>query len=479
MSRTESFDALVLGSGQAGNPLARILAESGRRTALVERAHVGGSCINFGCTPTKTLVASARVAHLARRAGYYGVDVGAVSVDLARVRERKRRMVEGFRGGVTKGLEATLGLELVRGHARFTAPRTVEVTGGDGAARTLEAPWIFLNTGTRTAVPPIDGLADVPWLDSAGLMELAEVPPHLLVLGGGYIGLELGQVFRRFGSEVTVVERGGQLLAREDPDVGEAVREILEKDGLRVLLETEVRRARGAGGEVRLEVESESGGPRELSGSHLLLATGRTPNTDDLGLEAAGVETDERGHVVVNERLETSAPGIWALGDVKGGPAFTHISYDDFRIVRRNLLAPGTGGGASTAGRLVPYTVFLDPQLGRVGLSEGEARERADREGWDVAVAKLPMKEVARAIEIGETRGFMKAVVDRRSGRILGCAILGVEGGEVMSVLETAMLGGLPYQAIRDGVFAHPTLAESLNNLFDELDERAAPEAPR
>jgi pyruvate/2-oxoglutarate dehydrogenase complex dihydrolipoamide dehydrogenase (E3) component len=346
----------------------------------------------------------------------------------------------------------------------------VEVALDGGGTRTLEAPWIFLNTGTRAAVPPIDGLGEVPWLDNASVMELAEVPPHLLVLGGGYIGLEFGQMFRRFGSEVTIVQRDRQLLAREDPDVAEAVREILEEDGIRVLLETEARRVRRDGGGLRLEVETGSGGSREVSGSHLLVAAGRTPNTDDLGLEAAGVETVKGGHVKVNERLETSAPGIWALGDVKGGPAFTHVSYDDFRIVRRNLLDPLNGGGASTAGRLVPYTVFIDPQLGRVGLTEEEARARAGEEGWDVAVARLPMRHVARALEMDETRGFMKAVVDRRSERILGCAILGVEGGEVMSVLETAMMGGLPYPAIRDATFAHPTLAESLNNLFSALD---------
>jgi pyruvate/2-oxoglutarate dehydrogenase complex dihydrolipoamide dehydrogenase (E3) component len=467
MSRPESFDALVLGSGQAGKPLAVALAKAGRRTALVEREHVGGSCINYGCTPTKTMVASARVAYLARRAGDYGVRVGSVSVDLARVRERKRSMVARFRAGVLAGIERTEGLELVRGHARLAGGHTVEVALDGGGTRTLEAPWIFLNTGTRTAVPPIDGLGEVPWLDNASVMELAELPPHLLVLGGGYIGLEFGQMFRRFGSEVTIVQRDRQLLAREDPDVAEAVREILEEDGIRVLLGSEARRVRRDGGGLRLEVETGSGGSREVSGSHLLVAAGRTPNTDDLGLEAAGVETVKGGHVKVNERLETSAPGVWALGDVKGGPAFTHVSYDDFRIVRDNLLGEG---GASTAGRLVPYTVFIDPQLGRVGLTEGEARVRAGEEGWDVAVARLPMRHVARALEMDETRGFMKAVVDRRSERILGCAILGVEGGEVMSVLETAMMGGLPYPAIRDATFAHPTLAESLNNLFSALD---------
>ncbi len=466
MSGIETFDAVVLGTGQAGKPLAVALAGAGHRTAIVERDDVGGSCINFGCTPTKTMVASARVAHLARRAGDYGVRVGQVSVDLARVRERKRSIVASFRGGVEQSIDRTDGLELLRGHGRLTGERSVEVALDDGGVRRLEAPRIFLNTGTRARVPPVEGLVGVPWLDSARIMELAEVPRRLLVLGGGYIGLEFGQMFRRFGSEVTVVQRGDQLLVREDADVAEAVLEILEEDGIEVLLGSEARRVESDGANLRMAVETGSGGSRELTGSHLLVAAGRTPNTDDLGLEAAGVETDERGFVQVNERLETSAPGVWALGDVKGGPAFTHISYDDFRVVRRNLLDER---GASTEDRLVPYTVFLDPQLGRVGLSEAQARERAAEEGWDVRVAKLPMAHVARALEMDETRGFMKAVVDGGSERILGCAILGIEGGEVMSVLQTAMMGGLPYTAIRDGVFAHPTLAESLNNLFATL----------
>jgi pyruvate/2-oxoglutarate dehydrogenase complex dihydrolipoamide dehydrogenase (E3) component len=459
----EPFDAIVLGTGQAGKPLAISLAKAGWRVAVIERDAVGGSCINFGCTPTKTMVASARVAYLARRGADFGVVTGAVAVDLAAVRRRKDRMVASFRGGVERSLERTEGVELIRGHGRFSGPKEVIVALASGGERRLRGEYVFINTGTRAAVPPLPGLADVPFLDNATVMELEEAPRRLLVLGGGYIGLEFGQMFRRFGSEVTIVQRGPQLLPREDPDIAEAVRRILEEDGIEVLLEAEAQRAEGRGGALRLEVELPEG-PRALEGSHLLVAVGRTPNTGDLGLAAAGVETHRGGFIRVDSRLATSVEGVYALGDVTGGPAFTHVSYDDFRIVRENLLR---GGDATTDGRLVPYAVFIDPQLGRVGMTEVEAR----RSGRGVRVAKLPMTRVARAIEMGETRGFMKAVVDGETQEILGCAVLGVEGGELTAVLQTAMMGKLPYPVIKEAVYAHPTLAESLNNLFMTLDE--------
>lgn len=459
---TESFDAVVVGTGQAGKPLAVALADAGWRVAVIERGAVGGSCINVGCTPTKTMVASARVAYLARRAEDFGVATGQVEVDLAAVRRRKDRVVASFRRGVEKGLEQAAGLELIRGHARFVGPRELVVELAQGGERRLRADRVFLNTGTRAAVPPIAGLEDVPFLDNASVMDLDEVPRHLLVLGGGYIGLEFGQMFCRFGSRVTVVQRGAQLLPREDPDVAEAVREILEEDGVEVLVESEARRVEGGAGELRLEVTT-PGGPRVVEGTHLLVAVGRTPNTDDLGLSAAGIETHRGGFIQVDSRLQTGVEGVYALGDVTGGPAFTHISYDDFRILRDHLL---DGGDRTTEGRLVPYTLFIDPQLGRVGMTEAEAR----RSGRAIRVAKLPMRHVARAIEMDETRGFMKAVVDGETQEILGCAILGVEGGEVASVLQTAMMGKLPYPAIREGVYSHPTLSESLNNLFMRLE---------
>ena len=466
MGTTETFDAIVIGTGQAGKPLARSLAQSGSRTAIVERdERVGGSCVVRGCTPTKTMVASARVAHLARRAADYGVRTGAVAVDLVTVRKRKRDIVELFSGGGQKGLEGQDGLELVFGEGSFLSDRELEVTLLEGGTRRLRAEQIFINTGARPRVPEIEGLADVAYLDSTSIMELADVPEHLVVIGGGYIGLEFGQMFRRFGARVTIVQRAPQLLPREDEDVASALTEILKDEGIEVLLSsTPLAVSRDGEGRTVVAVETPEG-KRDLLASELLVAAGRVPAVERLDLAAAGVETDASGHIVVNERLETNVPGIFALGDVKGGPAFTHISYDDYRIVESNLLG---GGSATTAGRIVPYTVFTDPELGRVGLSEREARSR----GLDVRVAKLPMNRVARALETDETRGLMKAIVDAGTDQILGAAILGVAGGEVMTVLQVAMMGKLPFTAIRDGAFSHPTFAESLNNLFSELDGR-------
>lgn len=460
----EHYDAIVVGSGQAGTPLCRALAEAGMRTVLVEREHVGGTCVNEGCTPTKTMVASARVAYLARRGADYGVQTGPVSVDLKQVRQRKRDIVNSFRNGSQGRIEKTANLDLIFGTASFTGPKSLLVRGKDGSERALTAERIFINAGTRALRPPVEGLDRVPFLDNASIMELDAMPEHLLVLGGGYIGLEFGQMFRRFGSRVTIVQRGTQLLSGEDADVAEEVAKILREDGVEVILQAEVQGAApAAGGRVDLSVRA--AGARDmriLTGSHLLVAVGRVPNTDRLNLAAAGVQTDRQGYVQVNERLETTAPGVYALGDVKGGPAFTHISYDDFRVLEVNLLK---GGHATTTGRLVPYTVFMDPELGRVGVSEREARGG----GRPIRVAKMPMASVARAREADEPRGLMKVVVDAASGEILGCAILGIAGGELMSIVEIAMMGRLPYTALQNAIFAHPTLAESLNNLFDYI----------
>jgi pyruvate/2-oxoglutarate dehydrogenase complex dihydrolipoamide dehydrogenase (E3) component len=456
------YDSIVIGSGQGGKPLAIALAKAGRQTALIERGDVGGTCINNGCTPTKTMFNSARVAYLTRRAADYGVHSGPVSVDMAEVRARKQGVVESFRDGTLRSIEGTRNLELLRGEASFTGPHSVDVRMSDGETRALAAEKIFINTGGRPAKPEIEGLAGISYRDSTSVMELDELPEHLLVLGGGYIGLEFGQMFRRYGSQVTIIQRGERLLNREDPDVADEVAKILREDGMTVLLSSEATRVEPIDGGLRLTVRTPDG-DQTINGSHLLAAAGRTPNTESLNLSAAGVETDKHGSVRVNDRLETNVPGIYALGDVKGGPQFTHISYDDFRIIRTNLIE---GGNATVDDRLVPYTVFIDPQLGRVGLSETEARSR----GLNIRVAKLPMSHVARAIEMSETRGFIKAVVDADTNQILGCAVLGVEGGELMSMIEIAMMGRLPYTVLKDAIFAHPTLAESLNNLFMSMD---------
>jgi pyruvate/2-oxoglutarate dehydrogenase complex dihydrolipoamide dehydrogenase (E3) component len=454
----EQYDAIVIGAGQAGTPLSRALAEAGMRTALVEAEHVGGTCVNEGCTPTKTVVASARVAYLARRAADYGVHTGAVSVDLQRVRERKRDIVNRFRNGAQARIEKTPKLDLIFGKASFTGPKTLMVRGKDGGERVLGAERIFINAGTRTTRPKLEGLDSIPFYDNASMMELDAVPEHLVILGGGYIGLEFGQMFRRFGSRVTIVQSAKQLLAREDSDVAEAVAKILGEDGVEVFLNAKAQRVKAVNGGIQLEVQAGSQA-RVIQGSHLMIAIGRTPNSDTLNLPAAGIETDAKGFIRTNNRLETNIPGVYAVGDIKGGPAFTHISYDDFRIVRANVIDKKN---VTIDGRLVPYTCFIDPQLGHVGLGEDEAR----RQGRTIRVAKMPMSNVARALETDEIRGFMKAVVDAETDQILGATVLGIEGGEVMAVFEVAIVGKLPYTALRDGIFAHPTLAEGLNNLF-------------
>jgi pyruvate/2-oxoglutarate dehydrogenase complex dihydrolipoamide dehydrogenase (E3) component len=400
------------------------------------------------------MVASARVAYLARRAADYGVRIGPVSIDMVRVRQRKRNIVDRFRSGSERRIQSTPGLDWIRGEARFVGPKTIEVNGAQ-----LEADLFFINVGARPSTPPLPGLDSVPMLNSTSIMELDSVPEHLLVLGGGYVGLEFGQMFRRFGSQVTIVQRGARLLTREDADVADAVADILREDGIGVLLNTDAVRVESG---IHLVVRS-AGAEQTLQGSHLLVAIGRVPNSDSLNLQAAGVETGRGGFIPTNDRLETNVPGIYALGDVRGGPAFTHISYDDYRIIKTNLLQ---GGNASIAGRPVPYTVYIDPQLGRIGQSEGEARA----DGRPIRVAKMAMTHVARALEVDESRGFMKAIVDAETQQILGAAILGIEGGELMSMLEIAMFGHVPYTVLRDAIFAHPTLAESFNNLFSTLD---------
>jgi len=461
MEAATEYDAIIIGSGQAGTPLASALAQAGRKTALIERVHVGGTCVNEGCTPTKTMVASARVAYLARRGADYGVRTGEITVDMGKVRERKRGIVNSFRSGSQERLEKTLGLDLIFGEASFTGPKSVQIKRNDGTVTDLTADYIFINTGTRAAQPVLPGFESISALDNFSIMELDTVPERLIVLGGGYIGLEFGQMFRRFGSKVTVIHSRPQLLAREDPDVAEEIEKILREDGIEFVLNTKPTRVAQRGTQIEVEVPTKDG-PRQLWATHLLSSIGRIPNTEVLNLKAAGIAADQYGFIVTNNRLETNVAGVYALGDVKGGPAFTHISYDDFRIIRTNLL---DGRKATTDDRLLPYTVFIDPQLGRVGMSETEARA-SDRK---ILVAKISMNQVARALEMDESRGFLKAIVDVENGQILGAAVVGIEGGEIMAMLEVAMMGKLQHTVLRDGIFAHPTLAESFNKLFADL----------
>jgi len=461
MGDATPYDLLVIGAGQSGAPLAGAFSKAGHRVALVERAHIGGTCVNWGCTPTKTMLASGRVAHLARRAGDYGVQTDGIAVDMPTVRQRQRDMVSMFRGGSERGIEQQANIDLYRGEATFVDDRTVAVSQQDGEVRRLAGERVLINTGTRPRMPDVPGLREVRFLDSTSVMELDHVPDHLLVLGGGYIGLEFAQLFRRLGSDVTLVQRREQILPREDSDIAACLQGILRDEGIDLRLNTSVASVEPSDGQIAASLNGRDGRDDVLA-SHLLIAAGRVPNTDTLNLEATGVATNDRGYVTVDNRLRTSAANVYASGDVHGGPAFTHTSYDDFRLLKGNLLR---GEARTTAGRIVANTVFTDPQLGRVGLSEHEARGG----GYDVSVASMPMTSVPRALETDETRGMMKAVVDRSTNRILGAGILGIEGGELASMIQVAMQGDMPYTTLRDAPFAHPTLAESLNNLFGQV----------
>jgi pyruvate/2-oxoglutarate dehydrogenase complex dihydrolipoamide dehydrogenase (E3) component len=450
------FDAIVIGSGQAGNPLSQRLADRGWSVALIERSHLGGTCVNTGCTPTKTMVASAQVAHYARDAARWGVRTGEVSVDLAAVVARKDRVVSQWRSGVEKKVQDRKTLHLYHGHARFIGDHRVRV--GDDV---LESDHIFIDAGTRPAIPPLPGLDRIDFLTNTTIMQLTELPEHLIALGGGYIGLEFGQMFRRFGSRVTIVHRGKQILPREDADVTEELQKELEAEGIRFVLEANTTAVEKQGGRVRLCLET-AGGSQTVEASRLLVATGRRPNTDDLGLETTGIALTPEGFIRVNAKLETTVPGVWALGDVKGGPAFTHISYNDFQIVYGNLIE---GKNLSTKDRLVPYSVFTDPQLGRVGMTEREARAS----GRNLKIGKIPVSYVARAIERDERAGLMKIVIDAETDKILGAAILSAEGGELVQIIEFAMLAGAPYTLLKGAIYIHPTLAEGFWSLMEDV----------
>ena len=460
-----SCDALIIGSGQAGNPLAKALAEAGQKVMLVEEAQLGGSCLNYGCVPTKTLLASATRAHEVRTAGELGIGAGEeVRVDMPAVMARKNALLDKSRRHLRESLGPPTheNITVLRGHAAFTGPRQVRVQETQARASTVEARQVFINTGTRAAVPDVPGLAEAGFLTTTELLDIQEIPEHLLILGGGYIGLEFGQMFRRFGSQVTIIETGGQVLDREDDDVCEALQKALEKEGLEFVMNAETRGvARNAAGQYTLTLSTHQGA-RHLHGSHLLVATGRQPNTDSLDLAAAGIKTDEKGYVQVNSRLETNVKGVYALGDVHGGPQFTHLSYDDFRVVRDNLLHEGPRRSAKQ--RPLPYCVFTDPSLGRIGLSETQAKDQKIK----YRASKIPVSLVSRAQQTGQKMGFWKVLVGP-DDRILGAAILGPEAGEIMTMLQIAMLGRLRYQQLQEMVIAHPVWAEGLNVVWKEL----------
>ncbi|MES2278135.1 MAG: mercuric reductase [Bacteroidota bacterium] len=460
----KQYDAIIIGAGQAGVPLAKKLALTGKKTAIVEMRYIGGTCVNDGCTPTKTMVASAKMAYMASVSGALGVKIKKFSVDMATIKKRKDDVVHMFRGGSQKGLEATKGLDVLFGGATFTGGKMLSVKMNDGGTVELQADLIFINTGAKTFVPGIEGLGDIDYLTSTTILDLDHVPQHLLVIGGNYIGLEFGQMFRRFGSKVTVVERSGRIVSREDEDVSAEMTKLLEAEKIKILTNANATSFKQKkGGKITATI-SANGKEQKIKCTHVLVAVGRTPQTETLGLDKAGIKTDERGNIIVNNKLETNIPGIYALGDVKGGPAFTHIAYNDYTIVYRNLIEKTK---YTTDDRPVPYCMFTDPQLGRVGIDETEAKKQKLK----VKIAKLPMAHVARAIETGDTRGFMKAVVDPKTKRILGATVIGEQGGEIMTVLQMAMEGGITYDRIRYCVFAHPLFAESLNNLFMALED--------
>jgi len=459
----KKYDAIIIGAGQAGVPLAKKLAQAGWKTALIERELVGGTCINYGCTPTKTMVASARMAYMAGRSKEYGIPVGSYKVDMPAIIKRKDKVITHARVGNEQAIEATKNLDLIYGTASFVDKTTVSVALNAGGKKELSATHIFINTGGRTAIPGIDGLNDIDYLTSTSILDLKEVPKHLLIVGGSYIALEFGQMFRRFGSEVTILEHAPRFLPKEDEDIAACMQQIIHEDGIALHVNASPLNIAKKGKQIDVTV-SINKRKRTISCSHILIAAGRIPNTGDLQLANADIKTDDRGYIQADKKLQTNVKGIYALGDVKGGPAFTHISYNDYVIVTKNLLEKQN---ATTTNRAVPYCMFTDPELGRVGMTETEAKEK----GYQILVATLPMKHVARAVETNDTRGMMKAIVDTKSKKILGVAILGAQGGELMSVLQMAMMGNIKYDELRNMIFAHPTFSESINNLFMSIDK--------
>ncbi len=453
----EEFDLVILGSGEASKNLAWTFGKEGRRVAVVERKYIGGSCPNIACLPSKNIIHSAKAASYARRGREFGIHSDGFAIDMVQVRERKRAMVRSLVDIHIRNFEQS-GSELILGHGKFVAPKTVEVAMADGRTRQLRGTNVIIGTGTRARIDFRPGLLEAQPMTHIELLELGEIPEHLLVVGGGYIGLEFAQAFRRFGSRVTVIDRNSSLLHNEDHDVIETLQALFDAEGIEVIPNADVESVNGvSGGSVRLNVR-QGGSSRKVEGTHLLVATGRTPNTDRMGLEVAGVELTDRGYIRVNERLETTAPGVWAVGEVAGSSQFTHIAYDDYRIVRDNL----AGGNRVTTGRQVPFCLFTDPEVARIGLSEKEAR----RQGIRYRLFKIPMAAVLRTRTLSETSGFLKALVEIGGDRLLGFAAFGVGAGEIMGAAQIAMIAGLPYTVLRDAILTHPTLVEGLNVLF-------------
>ncbi len=462
-TQPEEFDLVILGGGTGSTIAAWTFAGQGQRVAVIERKYIGGSCPNIACLPSKNIIHGAKVASYFRRSQEFGIAHDGFTIDMSGVRDRKRKMVSGMNEVYLNNYRNT-GAEFIVGTGRFIAPRTLEVALPDGTSRQLRGTNVIVSTGTRATLGAIPGLAEAQPLTHIEALELDEVPAHLLVVGGGYVGIELSQAMRRFGSAVSVIDRNERLMSREDEDVCEALRSLLEDEGINILLHAQIKRVSGTSGQsVRITIE-QNGTEKTLEGSHVLVAAGRTPNTEGLGLELAGVELIDRGYIKVNERLQTTAPGVWAIGEVAGSPQFTHISIDDFRVVRDNL----AGRSHVTTNRQVPFCLFTDPEFARVGLSEKDAKAQ----GIPYRLFKIPMEAVLRARTLGETRGFLKALVEIDSDRILGFTALAVDGGEIMSSVQIAMIAGLPYTAFRDAILTHPTLAEGLGALFSSEPTR-------
>ncbi len=456
----EEYDLVILGGGTGSTIAAWTFAKQGQRVAAIDRKYIGGSCPNIACLPSKNIIHSAKVASYVRRSAEFGIPKRDFTVDMSVVRDRKRRMVSSWNNAYLENYKKT-GAEFILGSGRFIGPKTVEVTLPDGAIRQLRGTKVIINTGTRPALDPVPGLLEAKPLTHIEALELDQVPEHLLVIGGGYIGVELSQAMRRFGSKVTIIDRNDRLMHREDDDVTEALQKLSADEGIDTVLNATIKHVSGKSGQSIKMVIEQRGAEKTLEASHLLVAAGRSPNTDEIGLELAGVELTERRHIKVNERLQTTAPGVWAIGEVAGSPQFTHVSVDDFRVVYDSM----TGGKRVTTGRLVPFCLFTDPEFARVGLSEKEAKAKR----IPYRLFKIPMEAVMRATTMSETRGFIKALVEVDSDRILGFTGVGVDVGEVLSSVQFAMIGGLPYTALRDAVLTHPTLVEGLIPLFSSV----------